>query len=439
MGRQLGVAVLHERRPAYFTPALRANLAVVAAQAAVLLDHRRLHDAEQRQAGQRQAASVSGGSAVLDTLGPGTLQAVLDGVPCAVLIADAVSGEVLLWNRAADNFGNPLVRPTERWTLVRPTGRPFSAEELPLARAARSGQTVTGAEAIITRCDGTPVPVVASAAPLYTSSGALSAVMAVFLDASQRTELDRLKNVFLADLRHELNTPLTSVTGFIQLAQRRLARSDNQQVRAILAQAARGADRLSALVASLLDVSRLQTGLLELRREEVEMGALLARVAESLQGTTDLHHLEVRTAPAPLSVLGDAERLEEVLVSLVKNAITYAPRGGPIALRAHRVDDQIVVSIADRGTGIADGEQERVFEPFYRGQNAVVAAHGGLGMGLHISRQIVEWHDGRMWMQSKLDQGSTFFFSLPALSQHPSDLLSPRAPQWRPALPGVRP
>ena len=117
---------------------------------------------------------------------------------------------------------------------MRPSGQPFSKEDLPIVRASRSGETVAGEEAIMTHRDGTPVPVIASAAPLYETSGALSAVMAVSLDTSHLTELDRLKNEFLAGLRHELNTPVTSVKGFIQLAQRRLARGDDDQVRALL-------------------------------------------------------------------------------------------------------------------------------------------------------------------------------------------------------------
>ena len=182
-----------------------------------------------------------------------------------------------------------------------------------------------------------------------------------------------------------------------------------------------GADRLSALIDVLLDVSRLQTGLLELRHDNVDMSALLARTAESLQATTDLHRLEVRTASEPLCVVGDAGRLEEVLVSLVSNAIKYAPRGGPIALGAQRSGSNVVVSVADRGVGVSDPEQPRIFEPFFRGQNAVIDRHGGLGMGLHISRQIVEWHGGTMWMQSKENEGSTFFFSIPALTVEPAD------------------
>ncbi|GAC1433502.1 MAG: hypothetical protein NVSMB65_07370 [Chloroflexota bacterium] len=402
--RRVGVVALYDARPLALTREQWHALSAVTTHAALVLDHRRLTEvAESRTVG-----------ATAGTESPWSLaRAVVEHLPHAVVVLDAARGDVILCNDAARSLMHDEFDGALRWPLVHPTGLSYAAPRLPLVRAIKHGETVAGEEAILTRHDGTPVPVLVSAAPLHDTAGEVCAGLAVFLDISHVTELDRLKNDFLAMLRHELNTPVTTVKGFIQLAQRRLGHLSEEDMRPLLAQAARSAERLHSLLDALLDVSRLQTGLVELRHDEVDMNRVVAHVAESLQATTDLHRLEVRTAVQPLPVLGDGARLREVLVSLVSNAIKYTPAGGVIALHAYRADEMAIVSVTDHGVGIAEGEKPHIFEPFYRGHNAVIDRHGGLGMGLHISKQIVEWHGGTLWLDSKEGQGSTFFCALP--------------------------
>lgn len=418
-GRRVGVVALgHKRRIAMAIET--HDLSLLAAQAALMLDHARLvqqahmDEPDGVEATGTKVATLPARSVaeLLSAGDAGWLRELLNGLPCAVVVVSR-DRQVLVSNRAAELLGHQESPTVRRWPLFRATGQAVPDAETPLSRALLGGETVIGEQALIGQPDGPPLRVLVGAAPLHDASGTRVAAMGVYLDGSHLTELNRLKDEFLAMLRHELNTPVTGVRGFIQLAQRRIGQASNDYVRDVLAQAGRSAERLSTLIDVLLDVSRLQTGLSELRRDEVDMGRLLLRVAESLQVTTRLHRLEVRTTAEPLCVIGDAARLEEVLVSLTTNAIKYTPRGGAIALSAQRDDNQITVSVQDAGIGIALAEQAHVFEPFYRGQNAVVDPQGGLGMGLHISKKIIEWHGGKMWVDSLEDEGSTFYFSVP--------------------------
>ncbi|MCA1645695.1 MAG: cell wall metabolism sensor histidine kinase WalK, partial [Chloroflexi bacterium] len=172
--------------------------------------------------------------------------------------------------------------------------------------------------------------------------------------------------------------------------------------------------RLGRLVDELLDVSRIESGKLEFRLEPTDLVPVVREVAERLQLSTNVHTLEVDLdGLSPSVVNADRDHLEQVLDNLVINAIKFSPAGGTIHLRLRTERDQVTVSVQDPGVGIPQDQIDAVFGLFYQAEDPVSRRTGGMGLGLYISREIIERHGGRIWAESQPGSGSTFNFSLP--------------------------
>jgi signal transduction histidine kinase len=247
----------------------------------------------------------------------------------------------------------------------------------------------------------------------------LRAKVRVFCDLWVRGESIRhqaaqneMKDVFLASVAHEMRTPLAAAKAQAQLALHQLAQDDCDSSSAgALRRISRQIDTVVRLVSDLLDVSRLEGGVLELNRTEVDIAALARDVAARLQALTERHPLRVQ-APDEARLLCDRDRIEQVLTNLVSNAIRYSPEGGAIDIAIQRSPEWLQISVSDRGTGIPRDQQRRVFERFAR-LNPEEA--GGLGLGLAIAQAIVEQHGGKIWVESTgvAGEGSTFYVRLP--------------------------
>jgi signal transduction histidine kinase len=170
------------------------------------------------------------------------------------------------------------------------------------------------------------------------------------------------------------------------------------------------ADRLTHLIENLLDASRLQAGGLKLSLDDVRLDQLAARLVNKFKTQIDTHELVVRFPDELPLVRGDEERLRQVLSNLISNAIKYSPEGGKITISGHGLPREVAITVSDKGPGLPIDEKERVFDRFYR---AAAASQQGAGLGLFLARAIIEAHGGRIWVESELNQGSTFHFTLP--------------------------
>ena len=253
----------------------------------------------------------------------------------------------------------------------------------------------------------------------------LRAKVRVFCDLFVRGELIRkrsfesdVKDVFLADVVHELKTPLAAAKAQAQLALHQLGeqRTDATTVRA-LRLISQQIDRLNRLVGDLLEASRLESGSIELEPAELDLAALLEEMRNRMQPLGDRHPIRV-TSPEKLPITADRDRLEQVIANLLSNAIRYSPDGGPIDISAGVVGNRVHIQIRDSGLGIPKEHQQLVFERFGRAHGS---AFGGLGLGLAISRGIVERHGGRIWIESsgKPGEGSIFHVELPLRAAPP--------------------
>jgi signal transduction histidine kinase len=225
----------------------------------------------------------------------------------------------------------------------------------------------------------------------------------------------RVRDQFLSIASHELRTPITAIRATAQLLQRSRTRHtlDAARLERFLRTFDEESQRLGALAEELLDISRLQTGHFELHRSPVDLSVLVRRSVQRARSLSAHHRLQV-DVPRELVIIADAGRLEQVLENLLANAIKYSPDGGRVEVKAEHEAGRVHLTVRDSGIGLPEGSAAGVFEPFGRAPNAAARQIEGLGLGLYLSRSILERHGGRIWAESPGEgQGSAFSFCLP--------------------------
>jgi two-component system phosphate regulon sensor histidine kinase PhoR len=349
------------------------------------------------------------------------VQATFDSMGDAVLVVDpgAVIVEV---NRAAlrmlgiagkEQMLGPLVGLVGRFAMRSPDGSPFPADGFASLRAL-AGETVHRLPAIFRRADGSDVHVEITAAPVLDPGGrGVRFAVAILRDVTEVRQVDEMRDEFLATAAHEFKTPLAIIKAYGQLLQRR-SPADATALEAV----DRQVDRLSRLVQQLLEVARIRRGSPDLRLGAYDLTGQVKEVVERMRRQAGGARLLLGDL-VPLPVRADRSRIEQVLVSLLDNALKFSPRGGDVRIAVTRRDGEAVVSIRDAGVGIPPERQARLFERYYRAHEGDPEDRGGFGLGLDLARAIVERHGGRVWFESQEGAGSTFFFSLPVAEEVP--------------------
>ena len=373
------------------------------------------------------------------------LQLVLDTLPSSVYLVQGRDARLILANRAAAEIWGaswPRGQPMGEFLtangirIVDVDGHPLAPEQFVTMRALVQGETVLGQQEIIRRADGTSLPVLVNAValgiqPLTTSppdepthaAGAPEpTAIVVHQDVTALKEAEALKDEFLSLVTHELRQPVGLLSGLAETLLKD-ERAGTVRLTDWQREALQGIDQaafhLVRLTNELLDAARVQAGRLELAREPTDLVALCRRVVARLQQAAPGRALSFETPLDHLVAEVDPERIEQVLDNLLSNAIKYSPEDGPIQVtlresaEAHMAD----LSVSDRGIGIPGQQQARIFERFERADNSRAYGIGGTGLGLYLSRALVEEHGGRIWFESVEGQGSTFFVLLPLASE----------------------
>jgi PAS domain S-box-containing protein len=243
--------------------------------------------------------------------------------------------------------------------------------------------------------------------------------VSIFRDITHEVEADRLKSEFVATVSHELRTPMTPIKGYVEFLLMGGAGDLNEQQTQFLSIIKSNIDRLSTLVNDLLDVSRIEAGKVALSFQPINIEEVVQEISQSVLDQAEDNDrpvtFEINVPEDIPSVYGDIERVRQILSNLVDNAYKYTSESGKITINVSKADGEAQVDIVDKGIGIFPDEHERIFERFYRGENHLVMATAGTGLGLSIVKELVEMHDGRIWVTSSgvPGEGSTFSFTLP--------------------------
>jgi two-component system phosphate regulon sensor histidine kinase PhoR len=252
---------------------------------------------------------------------------------------------------------------------------------------------------------------------LHKKEKRMTGAIAVFHDISRLKELEKIRQDFVANVSHELRTPLTTIKGYTETL---LDGAFKEPVAPQFIQVIkRHADRLTKIVEDLLMLSKIESKEFQMKLEAISVRDLIDDVIDFVKGPSEKKRISVsrNEISSSLSLEADRNYLEQVLINLLDNAIKYTPEGGRITISAIGKDQrEIQFSIEDNGIGIPREDIPRIFERFYRVDKGRSQELGGTGLGLSIVKHIVQAHGGRVWVESQLEKGSTFHFTLPKRS-----------------------
>lgn len=370
------------------------------------------------------------------------LRVTLSSIGDAVISTD-VEGRVTFMNRVAESLTG--------WAQAEALGRPLSdifhilneesrqPVENPALRALSVGTIVGLANhTILIGRDGTEWPIDDSAAPIRNEQGEVVGAVLIFRDITERKraesererllataqaaqkeaeQANRLKDEFLATASHELRTPLTAVVGWSRML--RTGKLDAENSARALEAIERNATLQTKLIDDLLDISRIITGKLSLERRAIEMAHVVSDAVNTVRPAAEAKNITIETSfdPDAGSVLGDANRLQQVVWNLLSNAVKFTPKNGRIEVALLRIDSQVEISVRDSGEGISHEFLPYVFDRFRQADGKTTRLHSGLGLGLAIVRQLVELHGGTVNAHSEgPGLGATFKLRLPVVS-----------------------
>ncbi|MGQ9466805.1 MAG: GAF domain-containing protein [Anaerolineae bacterium] len=409
-GEVLGVLLLFSNLPDYFTEDHLRLVEAFAAQIANAVNNAALYDLI------RQQAEDLGAMLKQQQVEAAKSQAILDGVADGVLYADA-SGKILLFNPAAERIleiprqqaigrsiremlglygveGRQWLEALEDWAAhpAERTPEDFVAERIQL------GDRIVSVHA---------APVIRGTEYLGTVS--------VFRDITAEVEADRAKTEFISTVSHELRTPMTSIKGYADLLMLGMAGPLSEQQRHFIGIIRNNAERMVALVSDLLDISRIESGRVQLDLRAVHIHEVVKQVVNTVQGRAQSKGLSLQIdVPEDLPpVWGDSNRVAQILTNLISNAVHYTLPGGQVTVSARASGDMLEVSVADTGIGISKENQQKIFDRFFRADDPLVQETPGTGLGLPITASLVQMHGGQIWVESELGKGSTFTFTLP--------------------------
>ncbi|HNB40762.1 MAG TPA: GAF domain-containing protein, partial [Anaerolineales bacterium] len=411
----IGVLMVFHRAKDFFSPELLNLVTAIAGQVAVAINNARLYELIRDQAERlglmlrKEQVEASRSQAILEAVADGVLVTGADnrvsfvnssitrvlGVDDTQLLGKSLDGFTGLFGSSSTEW----IKTIRRWSEDPSTYKvgEMYAEQLEL----ENGRIV-----------------LIHLAPVILIHDFLGTV-SIFRDITREVEVDRLKSEFVATVSHELRTPMTAIKGYVDILTMGAAGALNENQMHFLEVVRNNIERLNILVSDLLDISRIESGRVKLEQGKVNLYDIAEEVvADVLRRSQNESKPIALSLDAPKNlppIQGDGARVRQIISNLVNNAFNYTPENGAILVNIHDADGEVQVDVQDNGIGIKPEDQDRLFERFYRGEHPLVLATPGTGLGLPIVRQLVEMHNGRIWMKSTgvPGEGSIFSFTLP--------------------------
>jgi signal transduction histidine kinase len=335
------------------------------------------------------------------------LEAVLQAIPDGVMVFDREETVIrmnpaaeAIWRRAGIDLSAPRAEVLARFQLRGEDGRPLPHERWPVSRALL-GETVHGMHLTFTPGRARPLWMLASAAPIRERDGSVTGAVLTFSDETAVHELAEARDDLVRMVSHDLRAPLSAIYGQAHLIRRGAGAPDKVEVRAAAIE--RSCERMSGMIQDLVEVTLLEAGQLPLAQAQVDLAALLPDIVDGMRGGLDVDRVRLEVQ-SPCRASLDPARLERIVVNLVSNALKYS--SGEVQVIVHGGEGGVVLTVVDRGIGISPEDQARIFERYYRARGE--RQPEGLGLGLYITRLLVEAQGGTIEVESQLGQGSTF-------------------------------
>jgi PAS domain S-box-containing protein len=259
--------------------------------------------------------------------------------------------------------------------------------------------------------DGTLHWISAHAKARYDSNGIADRMVGIVADITEQKQDEQRKNDFIGMVSHELKTPLTSLTAFIQMLHAKAKKSDDTFTAGALHQANKQVKKMTSLINGFLNISQLESGKINLNLQKFDIEELIKEVEEEVSFSMHTHGIIFHPCK-PIMVTADRDKIGQVITNLLSNAVKYSSKGAQIEVKCHELDGKVQVSVKDEGMGIAQQDMDKLFQRYYR-ISTVNSTISGFGIGLYLCAEIIHRHRGGVGVKSKLVKGSTFFFDLP--------------------------
>ncbi|MDB5016676.1 MAG: domain S-box protein [Mucilaginibacter sp.] len=328
------------------------------------------------------------------------------------IISKTLEGVITSWNNSAERmFGYPHTEMIGQPILkLIPEDR--QSEEPRILDQLRRGERVEHFETKRVTRENKVLDVSLTISPIKDSQGNVIGISKIVRDISEKKQDELRKNDFIGMVSHELKTPLTSLTTLVQVLNLKLKNSEDTFISSALDKADVQVRKMGKMINGFLNISRLESGKILIEKQQFDLEELIDEMIQEIKLTVSSHQILFERSQL-LMVDADRDKIGSVISNLLTNAVKYSPKGKLIELKCEAVGNDVQVSIKDEGIGINVTDQKNLFERYYRVQNNQTRHISGFGIGLYLSAEIIKRHDGNIWVESEINSGSTFYFSLP--------------------------
>ena len=328
------------------------------------------------------------------------------------IISKTLDSVITSWNDAAERIFGYAADEVIGETIYKLIPEDRTHEEPEIITRLKRGERLEHFETKRMRKDGRLIDVSVTISPVKDQQGNIIGISKIARDITERKQEESRKNDFIGMASHELKTPVTSLAAIIQVVNSKLKHSEDPFLAGAMDKAYKQVRRMTGMINGFLNVSRLESGKIHIDKQAFDLNDLIAETISETQLTISSHHIHFDHG-RPVPVFADQEKIGSVLSNLLSNAVKYSPKGKVIHVQCQVMGAQAQVSVQDEGMGIKPADIGHVFDRYYRVSNPHTQHISGFGIGLYLSAEIIQRHNGRIWVESVSGVGSTFYFSIP--------------------------
>lgn len=328
------------------------------------------------------------------------------------IISKTLESVVTSWNAAAERIFGYEAEEMIGESILKLIPEDRLDEEPTIIGRIKAGERVQHFETKRKTKDGRQIDVSLTISPVKDPLGNIIGVSKIARDITEKKLDETRKSDFIGMVSHELKTPLTSLTAITQFVHDKLKNNDDKFLANAMQKANQQVKRMTAMINGFLNISRLESGKIYIEKEEFDIDSLISDVIEEASLTTDTHSISFKKCGL-VNVNADREKISSVISNYISNAIKYSPKGRLIKVGCMVKDGQVIMSVKDEGMGIKAEDLDKIFDRYYRVESNRMRHISGFGIGLYLSSEIIQRHGGKVWAESELGAGSTFYFSLP--------------------------